>query len=74
MAYVLVNELRRVGLRATELARAQVGTIRTKLLKIGVIVTMSVRRIRFAFSSGYPFQALFATVVRNLTYGYPLRL
>jgi hypothetical protein len=74
MAYVLVNELRRVGLRATELARAQVGTIRTKLLKIGVIVTMSVRRVRFAFSSGYPFQSLFATVVRNLTCGYPLRL
>ena len=74
IAYVLVNELRRVGLRSTELARAQVCTIRNKLLKIGVIVSMSVRRIRFAFSTGYPFQSIFATVFQNLNLGYPLRL
>jgi len=74
IAYVLVNELRRVGLKGTELARGQVDTIRNKLMKIGVNVTMSVRRIRFAFSSGYPFQSIFAAAYRNITGSYPLRL
>ena len=44
MAYVLVSGLRRLGLRATELAQAQVSTIRTKLLKIGAQVRISVRQ------------------------------
>jgi hypothetical protein len=74
IAYVLVNELRRVGLKGTELARGQVDTIRNKLMKIGVNVTMSVRRIRFAFSSGYPFQSIFAAAYRNITGSNPLRL
>jgi len=74
IAYVLVNELRRVGLKGTELARGQVDTIRNKLMKIGVNVTMSVRRMRFAFSSGYPFQSIFAAAYRNITGSNPLRL
>ena len=74
IAYVLLNELRRVGLRGTQLARAQVCTIRTKLLKIGVIVTLSVRRVRLAFSSGYPYKSLFSAVVHNLSCGFPLRV
>ena len=44
VAYVLVHELRRLGLRGTELARAQVRTIRTRLLKLGGFVRVSVRR------------------------------
>jgi hypothetical protein len=74
IAYVLLNELRRVGLRGTELARAQACTIRAKLLKIGVIVRVSVRRVRLALSSGYPYKALFSTVLRNLSCAYPLRV
>ena len=35
VAYVLISGLRRVGLKGTELALAQVSTFRTKLLKIG---------------------------------------
>ena len=50
VAYVLVNELRRTGPRGTELARAQVSTIRCHLLKIGARVTVSVRRIVAALS------------------------
>ena len=45
MAYVLVSGLRRLGLKATELAQAQVSTIRTKLLKIGAQVRVSVRKV-----------------------------
>src|SRR3954463_7603086 len=45
MAYVLVSGLRRLGLKATELAKAQVSTIRTKLLKIGAQVRVTVRKV-----------------------------
>jgi hypothetical protein len=73
LAYVLVHELRRVGLRGTALARAQVGTIRLRLLKIGATVRVSVRRVRIAFSSVFPLQHLFALVLHQLQHGYPLR-
>jgi Transposase DDE domain group 1 len=59
-AYVLMCALRRIGLRGTELARATCGTIRLKLLKIGALVTMSVRRVKVAFASGCPMQHVFA--------------
>ncbi len=74
IAYVLVNELRRTGLRGTELARAQVTTIRCRLLKIGTRVTVSVRRIVAALSSAFPLQPLFAHVLANLQRAYPLRI
>src|SRR3979411_1205173 len=45
-AYVLLEALRRLGLKSTELARAQVGTIRLKLLKIGAVITRNNRRGR----------------------------
>jgi hypothetical protein len=65
-AYVLLCALRRLGLQGTELARAQCGTIRTRLLKIGAQVRLSVRRITLAFSESYPGAALFAQVLRAL--------
>jgi len=65
-AYVLLQHLRRVGLRGTALARAQCGTIRLKLLKIGALVSVSVRRIRFRLASGYPEARLFAQILSNL--------
>src|SRR5260370_39490694 len=74
IAYVLVNELRRTGLRGTELARAQVTTIRCRLLKIGTRVTVSVRRIVAALSSAFPLQPLFADVLANLQRASPLRI
>jgi hypothetical protein len=65
-AYVLVETLRRVGLAGTELAQAQVDTIRLKLLKIGARVKRSVRRIVLHLATGYPLQALLAGVLRRL--------
>ena len=57
MAYVLVCALRRVALRHTQFARASCGTIRLKLLKIGALVRTSVRRIKLAMPSAFPYQA-----------------
>ena len=54
MAYILVDTLRRVGLRHSQLADAAVATIRLKLLKLGAQVRTSVRRIHFAIASGCP--------------------
>jgi hypothetical protein len=68
-AYVLMEAIRRLGLQGTELARAQVGTIRLKLLKIGTVIVRNTRRIRLFFSSGYPYQALFKDVCAALASG-----
>ncbi len=66
-AYVLIEHIRRVGLKGTELAKAQVGTIRVKLLKVAARVMMSVRRIVLYLPSAYPSQRVFARLVRRLT-------
>jgi hypothetical protein len=65
-AYVLVETLRRVGLAQTELANAQAGTIRLKLLKIGGRIMRSVRRIVIHLAGGFPLQETFATILRHL--------
>jgi Transposase DDE domain group 1 len=56
-AYVLLDALRRIGLRHTQFATATCGTIRLKLLKIGAQVRLSVRRIKIAMASACPSQA-----------------
>jgi hypothetical protein len=66
MAYVLLCALRRIGLAHTQFAQATCGTIRLKLLKIGALVTVSVRRIRFAMASGCPNQPEWALVHARL--------
>ena len=65
-AYILVEHLRREHLTDTELANAQVNTIRLKLFKIGARVIWSVRRIVFHLASGYPFKELFIQIVTRL--------
>lgn len=65
-AYVLVETLRRTALQGTELAQAQVDTLRLKLFKVAARVCSSVRRIVFHFCSSYPWQELFRQVVRRL--------
>jgi hypothetical protein len=66
LAYTLVVQLRRLGLRGTALADAQVGTIRTRLLKVGALVKLSVRRIQISLSSVFPLQRLFHQALANL--------
>jgi hypothetical protein len=66
MAYILVSGLRRLGLKGTALAQAQVSTIRTKLLKIGAQIRVSVRKVWVSMSSSYPWQDLYQQVWTNL--------
>lgn len=66
MGYVLVSGLRRLGLTGTELAQAQVATIRTKLLKIGAQVRITVRKIWISMASSYPWQGVYEQVWTNL--------
>jgi hypothetical protein len=68
-AYVLLERLRALGLAGTELARAQVSTIRLKLLKIGAVVVRNTRKVRLLLSSSYPYQAIFGQVVKALGSG-----
>ncbi|WP_250126376.1 IS1380 family transposase [Chroococcidiopsis sp. CCMEE 29] len=66
VAYVLMQALRQHCLSQTELATAQLGTIRTKLLKLGAQIRISVRRVLIAISSACPCQTVFATAYRKL--------
>jgi hypothetical protein len=66
MAYVLISALRRLGLKGTELAQAQVSTIRTKLLKIGAQIRVTVRKVWVSMASSYPSQPLYQQVCANL--------
>jgi hypothetical protein len=67
MAYILVSGLRRLGLKTTGLAQAQVSTIRTKLLKIGAQIRVTVRKVWVSMASSYPWQDLYQQVWTNLS-------
>lgn len=66
IAYALMNALRSKCLAKTELQNAQVGTIRTKLLKLGALITVSARRILIAITSSSPSKHIFSTAYRYL--------
>ena len=66
LAYTLVEALRRLALKGTEWAEAQVNTIRLKLFKIGTIVRLSVRRVRLEMSSAYPWKDLYTRAFKAL--------
>jgi hypothetical protein len=63
ITYVLLQTLRRTALAGTELAHAQCGTIRLKLLKIGAQIRVTVRKVWISLAEGYPYAALFARVM-----------
>jgi hypothetical protein len=66
VAYVLLNLLRHFGLKGTELERAQVGTLRLKLLKVAALVRVSVRRVVLSLSAAAPVKDLFARIAEQL--------
>ena len=66
LAYTLAQALRRIGLQGTSLAKAQMSTIRVRLLKLSGLVKLSARRIRIALSSAFPLQDVFAQALCNL--------
>lgn len=65
-AYVLLEALRRLGLATTSFAVATAGSIRLQLLKIGALVTVSVRRVKLAMSSSHPHQREFIAAFHAL--------
>jgi len=66
IAYVLLQMLRRLGLEGTELAKAQCATLRLKLLKIGAVIRITVRKVWVSLAGGYPYVALFRQVYEKL--------
>ena len=72
VAYVLMEALRRLGLKQTGLAQAQCSTIRVKLLKIGALIRITVRRVWVSMASGCPYAELFAQAYAQLQ-AVPLR-
>ena len=71
VAYLMMSALRRLGLKETELAKAQCDTIRLKLFKIGARITVTARKIWISLSSSYPLANLFARVCSNLAHASP---
>jgi len=72
VAYLLMEALRRLGLKATDLAQAQVATIRLKLLKAGALIRITVRKVWVSLAGGYPYAELWARVYAALR-ALPLR-
>lgn len=66
VAYIVLRALRQYGLAETELAQAQCDTIRVKLLKIGAVIGVHVRRVTVALSEAYPLRELFVRVWEKL--------
>jgi len=69
LAYTLIETIRRVGLKGTDMARAQAGAIRLKLLKIGAVVIRNTRRVRLHLSSACPDKAAFINAAERLDTG-----
>lgn len=71
LAYLLMNQLREVGLKGTEWAQASCGTVRLRLFKIGAVVRVTARRVWIHLSSAYPLAELFDLVARRLQRAAP---
>ena len=66
VAYTLLSALRRLGLKGTDLAKAQCGTIRLKLLKIGAQIRVTVRKVWVSLAESYPYRNVFHQVYNRL--------
>jgi len=66
LAYILLDTIRRLGLKGTRMAQATCGTIRLKLIRIGAVVVRNTRRVRLHLSTAHPDQDLFGLLVERL--------
>jgi hypothetical protein len=66
LGYVLIERLRALALKGTKLAKAQIDTLRIKLLKLAAVVTRNTRRIRLYLASNWPSADVFAHAMRQL--------
>ena len=74
IAYVLLSAMRRIGLAETSFERAQCSTIRLKLLKIGALVRITVRKIWISFSQSYPYREQFLKILAKIRDWQPVVL
>lgn len=73
VGYVLMDALRRLGLRGTKMSKAQCHTIREKLLKIGAQIRVTVRKVWVSLAEGYPYERLFLRALANVRGAMPMR-
>ena len=73
IAYCVLEALRRLGLAGTKMARAQAGTIRLRLLKIGARIRITARKVWISLATGYAWAGEFEQAYENLARGEPLR-
>ena len=66
LAYTLMQRLRELALKGSELERATAATIRTRLLKIGAAIVRNTRRVRVLLASHPPLRTLFLSAARAL--------
>ncbi len=74
IAYVLMSAMRQIGLVDTPFERAQCNTIRLKLLKVGGLVRITVRKIWVSFSQSYPYREQFLQVLEKIRRWQPVVL
>ncbi len=67
MSKGLLCAMRRIGLKRTQFAKANCATIRLRLLKIGALVRISVRRVKLAMASAFPNQREYGIAHARLT-------
>ena len=66
LAYILIEQLRNFVLKGTEFAKAQVETIRLKLIKIGGVIRRNSRKVYISLSSSYPYRSIFCLAMKKL--------
>ena len=74
VAYTLPLALRRLGLKGTPMAQARYDTIRLKLLKIGALIRVTVRRVWISLTESCPYQSLFTRIYQQLRHQAPVPL
>ena len=74
ISYVLLSAMRRVGLAETPFERAKCSTIRLKLLKIGALARITVRKIWISFSQSYPYREQFLKILAKIRGAPPIVL
>jgi hypothetical protein len=73
IAYCMLVALRQLGLKGTDMAQAQCGTIRVRLLKIGAQIRITARKIWISMAAGHPAASVFAAAHQRLMSAIPLR-
>ena len=72
VAYIILNEIRNIGLKGTRIEKYRCDNIRLKVLKIEAEIKVSIRRIYVSLSESYPYKNIFNRIIKNIKRRYPL--